>query len=95
MLDCLREGRVLHEERSYQEAKNLLASGQLSEEEAIAILNVVRAAQAKASIHHYDAKQKIWIMQVKVATVSWYIKAYLREENRVVFLSFHHDGLGG
>src|ERR1017187_3608421 len=94
MLEALRQGHVIHEERSYQEEKNLLATGQLSEDEAAAILGSVRGdrGHAQPSKHHYDAKQKIWIMTTTVTGVTWYIKAYLpREEARVVFLSFHHS----
>lgn len=92
MLEALSEGRVIHEERSYQEEKNLLAAGQISEDEAVTILRSVRGTHAHPSKHHYDAGQKIWIMTATVASVTWYIKAYLRrEEDRVVFLSFHHS----
>ena len=93
MLEALRQGQVIHEQRSYQEDKNLLAVGRLSEDEAVLILRSVRGQQAEASVHHYDPGQRVWIMKPTIAGVRWYLKAYLQEEN-VVFLSFHssHGG---
>ena len=88
MLEAIRQGRVIHEERSYQEFKNVLAAGLLSEDEAMVILGSVRGQQAESSVHHYDSSQRVWIMKPSVAGVRWYLKAYLQEE-WVIFLSFH------
>ena len=88
MIEALRKGEVLHEARSYQEDKNLLATGQITEEEAALILGSIPGRDAEASVHHYDQSQPIWIMKTNVDGVKWYLKAYLQGEN-VVFLSFH------
>ena len=88
MVAALLAGQVIHEERSYQENKNLLATGQITEEQAASILGSVPGRQAEGSVHHYDPSQRIWVMRVNVEGVQWYLKAYLKEES-VVFLSFH------
>lgn len=93
MLEALAKGQVIHEERSYQENKNDLAVGRVSEDEATLILRSVLGQQAKASVHHYDPDQRVWIMKPTVAGVRWYLKAYLQDEN-VVFLSFHPSRRG-
>ena len=88
MIEALRKGVVLHESRSYQEDKNMLATGQITEEEAALILGSVPGRDAEASFHHYDRSQSIWIMKTNVEGIRWHLKAYLQGEN-VVFLSFH------
>ncbi len=88
MLDALTKGMVVHEERSYQEEKNLLATGDMSEADALIILRSTPGRCASESCHHYDSSQRVWIMKPEVDGVTWYVKAYLLEEN-VVFLSFH------
>ena len=90
MLEALRRGQVIHEERSYQDDKNRLATGAISDEEAVAILTAARGQNSTASVHHYDSELKVWIMKPTVAGISWYIKAYL-QEGKIVFLSFHHS----
>ena len=93
MLEALAGGQVIHEERSYQENKNDLAAGRVSEGEAALILRSVRGQQAEASVHHYDPGQRVWIMKPTVAGIRWYLKAYMQDEN-VVFLSFHPSQRG-
>lgn len=88
MLQALRSGRVFHEQRSYFEDKNVLATGQISEQEALVLLAAVRGSQAEVSVHHYDPLQKVWILKPEVAGVRWYLKAYLQDDC-LVFLSFH------
>ncbi|MCE7875385.1 hypothetical protein DYH09_34160 [bacterium CPR1] len=88
MLACLRQGRVVHEGRSLQGTKNLLSSGEVSETEALRILEAVRGQQAQQGVHHYEPEQPIWIMRPEVGGVRWYLKLYLSGEN-LVCLSFH------
>ncbi len=88
MLECLRLGRVAHEGRSFQDAKNLLASGELTEDEAVLILASVRGQQAQQATHHYDPDLPIWIMLV--GGVRWYLKLYLVGED-LICLSFHRS----
>lgn len=88
MLECLRQGRVVHEGRSLQSTKNLLSSGELSETEALRILEAVRGQQAQLAAHHYDPEQLLWVLRPEVAGVRWYLKLYLSGED-LVCLSFH------
>jgi hypothetical protein len=88
ILEALRLGRVLHEDRTAQEDKNLLDSGSVSLDEALRIIGATRGLQAASSPHHLDLQVRVWILKPTHQGVSWYIKCYL-DGDKLWVLSFH------
>ena len=82
--EAIQSKRFRHEHR-VDAQKNLLATGELSLEEAVAILSKTRGSEASSSRHHFDPILKIWVFQ----PVGWYIKFYFLEE--CLFISFHRS----
>jgi hypothetical protein len=80
---------IIHEERSHQEEKNLIATGEVT---PIDLLEVARAANGndyQEAPHHQDASVVVHIIEREHQGVAWYIKWYCLEPN-VVFISVHH-----
>ena len=76
LCDALRNPTtIVHEERSDQEEKNLLATANGNDYQETA--------------HHQDASVVVHIIQHQHQGLPWYIKWYCLEPN-VVFISVHH-----
>ncbi len=90
-IQALRDGRFQHEERAQAEGKNLLASGEVSVEEVIALLQRCRGDQHRSSTHHFDRTQVVHIFRPVDGPARWYIKSYLVERDGIaaVFISVH------
>lgn len=88
---ALRDGRFQHEERSQTEGKNLLASGQVTVEDVVFLLNRCKGTQHQTTPHHRDPSQPVDIFRPKVGGKSWYIKVYRVELDEVtaIFISVH------
>jgi hypothetical protein len=91
MVRALRDGLFQHEERAQAEGKNLLASGEISVEEVVALLQRCRGDQHRTSPHHADSTQVVHIFQPTDGPARWYIKSYLVELDGVmaIFISVH------
>ncbi len=83
VIKALRDESIQHEARAAQAQKNLLATGQVSIEEAILLVGSTRGDQATNSPHHKDPKILVWVFTPK----DWYIKFYLLDG--AWFISFH------
>lgn len=94
---ALLDGRFEHEPRPLASGKNLLASGQISPQEVVALLRRCRAHQHEVRPHHHVAEQAIDIFKPVVDGERWYIKSYLIEADGeiAVFISVHLQGAGG
>jgi hypothetical protein len=88
---ALLDGRFQHEERAQSEGKNLLATGEVSVEEVVALLMCCRGNQHETDVHHFDRSQTIDIFKPVQGRTKWYIKSYLIEENGITafFISVH------
>ncbi len=89
VIHCLENGNVLHEQRNSIDIKNLLATGEVSTREVIAVLKRANGNQHQSSPHHYDATITVHIVKTNHAGVDWYIKWYFDKPNSV-FISVHH-----
>ncbi|MBT9583719.1 hypothetical protein IV102_10225 [bacterium] len=83
ILAALREHRYQHEARAAQSQKNLLATGAISVDQAIGLVEATRGNQATSSPHHADASVLVWVFR----PVGWYVKFYLVDG--AWFISFH------
>lgn len=90
-IEALRDGRFQHEPRSYDDGKNRLATGEVTVEEVITLLNRCRGNQHEKVRHHFDPSQIVHIFKPTLDGVQWYIKSYLIEQDGIlaVFISVH------
>src|SRR4051794_849836 len=90
-IQALRDGRFQHEERAQAEDKNLLASGEVSVEEVVALLSRCRGDQHQTTRHHSDRTQPVDIFRPTDGQARWYIKSYLVELDGITafFISVH------
>ena len=84
VLEAIRSKRFRHESRS-GDTKNLLATGEVSHEEAVQILGRTKGQEASKSRHHLDPDLEIWVFR----PAGWYIKFYVVED--CWFISFHRS----
>ena len=89
VLACLASGAVLHEQRGDIDIKNLLATGQVSLEELIAVIARSRGHQYSSSPHHWIDGIEVHILKTRRNDENWYVKWYFVEPN-TVFISVHH-----
>jgi hypothetical protein len=82
-VEAMRERRIEYEARELQSQKNLLSTGALDVDKAIALIQSTRGDQANSSPHHANRSIQVWVFEPK----GWYIKFYLVES--VCFISFH------
>lgn len=91
VLRALEAGDFQHEAREVLSEKNELAVGEISVDEAIAILKRARGVDYSVSPHHWDRRTEVHVFRPMVRGVRWYVKAYLLEDpsGTTVFISFH------
>lgn len=89
VIACLRAGYVLHEARDEIDAKNIFATGSVSNEEVEQIILRARGDEYSASPHHFDRDIEVHIITTWRDGLNWYIKWYFLEPN-CVFISVHH-----
>ncbi len=81
LIDCLRSGRVRHEERGDIEVKNLLATGMVTPAQVESLVSRARGGDHSCSPHHFDRKILVHTIKVRHEGGSWYIKWYFLEPN--------------
>lgn len=86
ILQAVRDDKIQHEARAAQAEKNLLATGHISKDQALAILSKTKGGQASVSAHHKRDDILVWVFRPD----DWYIKFYLIED--AWFISFHKKG---
>ncbi|GBL04874.1 hypothetical protein [Glaciecola sp. KUL10] len=89
VIECLRQGNVLHEQRNRIDVKNLLAMGFLSTDDLIHIIARSKGHDYVSSKHHLNSKITVHIIRTQTAGRHWYIKWYFIEPN-AVFISVHN-----
>ena len=89
VLECLKTGCVLHEERDSIDIKNLFATGLISLDEAARIIGRSRGDGYISSPHHFDDTIDVHVIKTISSGQRWYIKWYFLEPDSV-FISFHH-----
>lgn len=89
VLDCLKHGYILHEQRGNIDIKNLLAIGEISLEETAEIIAQANGTSYFSSPHHIVASIDVHIVKTKHKGKDWYIKWYFVDPNSV-FISVHH-----
>jgi len=91
LLAALEAGDIQHEAREVLSEKNLLAVGDVSVEEVIAVVRRARGHDYSTSPHHWNADTEVHLFRPIVDGTSWYVKAYFLEEpaGTAVFISVH------
>jgi len=74
LIECLKTGYVLHEERNNIDVKNLLAIGVVSLEEAAYIVGRSRGDSYSVSPHHLDTKIDVHVVVTRFSVQAWYVK---------------------
>ena len=85
VIDCLKNGYVLHEERNNIDVKNLLATGAVTVDEVIAVILRAHGGDYCCSPHDFNHEIKVHILKTK----GWYIKWYFLSPD-AVFISVHN-----
>ena len=88
LIECLKTGYVLHEERNDIDVKNLLAIGVVSLEEAAYIIGRSRGDGYSVSPHHLDKEIDVHVVVTRFSVQTWYVKWYFLESDSV-FIGFH------
>jgi hypothetical protein len=88
LIQCLKMGRVLHEERNDIDVKNLLAIGTVTLDEAVYIVGRSRGDDYSVSPHHFDTEIDVHVIKTRLSVRAWYIKWYLLGSD-IVFIRFH------
>jgi hypothetical protein len=92
-IEALRDGRFQHEPRPYALDKNLLATGDVSVDDVIYLLQRCRGTQFETRPHQDDPSQELNIFKPSWGRTRWYIKSYLVEIDEItaVFISVHES----
>jgi hypothetical protein len=91
LLTALEAGNIQHEARDVLSEKNLLAVGDVSVGEVIAMVRRARGPDYSVSPHHWDAETEVHVFRPMVGGTRWYVKVYFLEEpeGTAVFVSIH------
>jgi hypothetical protein len=91
LLSALEAGNIQHEARDVLSEKNLLAVGDVSVGEVIAMVRRARGPDYSVSPHHWDAGTEVHVFRPMVGGTRWYVKVYFLEEpeGTAVFVSIH------
>lgn len=89
LIKCLNEGNYQHEQRSEIEIKNLLATGQVSEEVVCEVVKASSGNDFEARPHHSVSSVDVYIITKKFDGKDWYIKWYVIDPG-TIFISVHH-----
>lgn len=89
LVDCLKSGNIVHEQRDNIDLKNLLATGQISVDLVTDIVSQTRGNEHRKSPHHVVSTIDVHVIKTSFQGKNWYIKWYFIEPNSV-FISVHH-----
>ena len=91
LIAALEAGDLQHEARDTLSEKNLLAVGEVSEADVIALLRRTRGDQYSSSGHDWDPATTVHVFRPDVDDERWYIKAYFLDPtgSSAVFISVH------
>lgn len=91
LIAALKAGDFQHESRDALKEKNLLAVGDVTEDEVISLLQKTRGDQYGSSNHDWDAETIVHVFKPEVDGERWYIKAYFLdpEDRSAMFISVH------
>lgn len=88
LIDALESGRVQHEYRADMESKNLLATGEVTPEFVVQLLQRCNGRQYKATPYHYDSRIVCHTFTPTFNGKRWYVKSYFLSSD-AVFVSVH------
>ena len=89
VLACLASGNIQHEQRQVINVKNLLVTGQVSEDDVSDIIGRAKGNEYELSKHHVSSAIDVHILKTRYQGQRWYIKWYFIEPDSV-FISVHH-----
>ena len=89
VLACLTSGNILHEQRRTIDVKNLLVTGQVSENDVSDAIARTKGTEYEVSKHHAISTIDVHIVKTRYQGQNWYIKWYFIEPDSV-FISVHH-----
>jgi len=90
VIDCLKTGKVRHEQRGDIDIKNLLAIGTVTTEQVATAIARASGDEYECRFHHYDSQIQVHIIKTVNAGKRWYIKWYFIEPE-TVFISVHEQ----
>lgn len=88
LIDALESGRVQHEYRADMESKNLLATGEVTPEFVVQLLQRCNGRQYKATPYHFDPRIVCHTFTPTFQGKRWYVKSYFLSSD-AVFISVH------
>ncbi|MCF2949369.1 hypothetical protein L0668_14715 [Paraglaciecola aquimarina] len=89
VLACLASGNIQHEQRQTIDVKNLLVTGQVSEDDVSDIIARAKGTEYELSKHHVISAIDVHILKTHYRGKNWYIKWYFIEPDSI-FISVHH-----
>ncbi len=88
VIESLKSGYVLHEQRNNIDVKNLLATGFISTTEVAEIIGRSKGDNYSCSPHHLSADIDVHLIKTTHSGQRWYIKWYFVEPDSI-FISMH------
>lgn len=96
VVEALRRGTFEHEARDALSEKNLLAVGDVDENEVRRLVLRTRSDEYGESRHHWDRSVIVHTFKPTAREERWYIKVYFigtdRDDPKAVFISVHGAG---
>ncbi len=89
VIECLKEGLILHEVRNHIDVKNLLSTGSISVDYLIEIIRRSRGNNYTCSPHHFYTTIDVHVINTNYSGQNWYIKWYFIEPD-CIFISVHN-----
>lgn len=91
LVEALESGNYQHEARSALGEKNLLAIGDVDENDVIRMLHLTRGHQYSSSPHDWDRDTTVHVFKPDVGGERWYVKAYFLNSpvGSAVIISVH------
>ena len=91
LIKALEDGDFRHEPRDILSEKNLLAMGEVTENDVIHMLRRTRGDQYSSSPHDWDAETVVHVFRPEVHREKWYVKAYFLDPpgGSAMFISVH------
>jgi len=91
LIRALLAGAYQHEAREALSEKNLLAVGDVTADEVVAILRRTRGHQYSSTAHDWNRETVVHVFRPLVSGERWYVKAYFLAGagSTAVFISVH------
>jgi hypothetical protein len=91
LISALKLRNYSHEARDAIAERNLLAIGDVTEDDVIEMIHRTRGTQYSTSPHVWDPGTEVHVFRPRISGVTWYVKAYFIDpkNDTAVFISVH------